>query len=286
MRCKLALDGLKKFEKILKVVIIENCNIDWIYDCDDSKTHFVVKMMKTKLGRCLTLFKGKYQIIFEPTSKGIETIATCEKYKEEPIILLKGLPHEGMKTLNLKNVIYVNYNSIDEQISANPKAQPKMKQNQVKTVSKKTELLRGAVEASSEIFKGVRESLDAFKVDNNRTLNVPGQSRDFLKDLRVIGQFDKKAILAKRSVPEFDEIWMFDQHACAERINLETLMRSSPNLSRDEMNMKACRSAIKFGDQIDLFQQEEIIKQLEKCQEPFHCAHGRPTCWLLAKIRK
>lgn len=282
MRCKVALDGLLRFEKMIKIVFVENCNIDWVYDCEDSRTHCAVKIMKTKLGRCLALFKGKYQIIFETTIKGIETLATCATYKEEPIVLLKGLPYESTQLLSLKNVLYVNYNNIEGQYI--PKTHRKIKQDQVRAISKKTELKRGAIEARSDRFKGFRENLDVFKVQT--TLNAPGQARAFLKDLLVIGQFDKKAIITKRSVSEFDEIWMFDQHACAERINLETLMRTCPNLNREEMNMKACKSAIKFGDQIDTFEQEEIIKQLEKCQEPFHCAHGRPTCWLLAKIRK
>ena len=115
---------------------------------------------------------------------------------------------------------------------------------------------------------------------------VTGQSRDFIKDLTVIGQFDKKAILAKRTGNDGSkEIWMFDQHACVERINLEKL-KTELTMTREEMNMKACRTAVKFGDSLTLSEQEEIIKNLEKCNEPFHCAHGRPTCWFLVKLKQ
>ena len=235
-------------------------------------------MIKTKAGRCNALFKGKHQIIFETGVKGIETLATCENFKEHPIVLYRGLPYETT-TKKLKNTFYINYSNLDD-TATKLKTPVQQQQSQKKGLS-----LRGVVEARCDQFKGTREYLESFKV-NNITINVPGQSREFLKDLIVIGQFDKKAILAKRSTIEFEEIWMFDQHACAERINLENLMKSECKLSLEEMKMKACRSAIKFGDELEFPQQERIIKQLENCKEPFHCAHGRTTCWLLAKLKK
>lgn len=271
------MECLKIFERTLKLVVIENCNIDWIYECEDSKTRFNIKMIKTKLGRFNALFKGKHEIIFETGIKGIETLAACENYKEHPVILYKGLPIESNKVH--KNAVYINYNDIDAKepykgvVNHNEKI-PKVKLG-----------LRGLVEGRADKFKGTRECLETFKALNS-VVCMAGQSRDFLKDLIIIGQFDKKAIMAKRSTPKFDEIWMFDQHACSERINLENLMKSNSNLSRDDMNMKACKSAIKFGDELDFSQQETILKGLEHCQEPFHCAHGRPTCWLLAKLNK
>lgn len=284
----MALDNLEKFEKIFKIVIIESFKVNWTYKCEDSKTYFNIKNMKTKLGRFNSLFKGKYQIVFEIGVKGIETLATCENYKGDPVVLFQGLPYETstIRTQeNNKNTFYINYNSLDQTNSASQKAAISRKQIQLITTAKPNILIKGAIEARPDLFKGLRDSYDSFKVAKHETI-VPGQSRDFLKDLTVIGQFDRKAILAKRTSHKFEEIWMFDQHACAERINLEKLMKTNQNLSLEAMNMKACRSAIKFGDEIDISEQEEILKELEKCQEPFHCAHGRPTCWLLAKIMK
>lgn len=279
MRCKVALESLKIFERTLKVVAIENCNIDWIYECEDSKTRFNMNMIKTKLGRFNALFKGKHDIIFETGHKGIETLATCENYKEHPVVLYKGLPFESNNVH--KNAIYINYSDID----IKEPIQHKTSVNQSHRIPNVKLGLRGLVEGRADKFKGTRESLESFKAVNSVAC-AAGQSRDFLKDLIVLGQFDKKAILAKRLTPTFEEIWMFDQHACSERINLENLMNSHLNLSLDDMNMKACKSAIKFGDELDFSQQETIIKKLEQCQEPFHCAHGRPTCWLLAKLKK
>lgn len=239
-------------------------------------------MIKTKPGRYNALFKEKHKIIFETGCKGIETLAKCENFKEHPIVLYRGLPYETTKTL--KNVFYVNYSDIDG-AAIKPKSPVLQSQKKLVTIPKQGPRLRGVIEARFDQFKGTRECLEPFIV-TNMTTRVPGQSREFLKDLIVIGQFDKKTILAKRWTLEFEEIWMFDQHACSERINLEKLMKSDCKLNLEEMNMKACRSAIKFGDDLEIYQQETIIKQLENCQEPFHCAHGRPTCWLLAKLKK
>lgn len=282
MRCKVALESLKTFERTLKVVVTENWKIDWIYECEDSKTTFNIKMIKTKLGRFNALFKGRHEIIFETGTKGIETLATCENYKEQPVILYRGLPYETNK--GYKNAVYINYTYIeDSKTILKSKLQLK---HQIQNISNIKLGLEKVVATGSDKFKGSRECLESFKVNRSVAL-VAGKPREFLKYLIVIGQFDKKAILARISNLEFVEIWMFDQHACAERINLENLMKSQGHLmNREEMNMKACRSAIKFGDELDIAQQETIIKELETCQEPFHCAHGRPTCWLLAKLKK
>lgn len=135
-------------------------------------------------------------------------------------------------------------------------------------------------------FKGTRDIIEAFKIDEQERIEIYRQSRNFLSNLTVIGQFDFKGIMAKRLCKDFHDIWMFDQHACSERINLEILMSQENKTiyNRDEMNMKACRSAVKFGDKLNLVEQEEILKNLKNCNEPFHCAHGRPTCWLIARI--
>ena len=281
----MAFEKLSSFEKILKVVVIENSKIVWIYECEESKTRFNVKMIKSKLGRFNALFKGKHELIFEAGGKGIITVAICESYtgsQSIPVILYKGLPFETSKVVH-KNVFYVNFSEITDSFPAKNQASLKKCQNIPKVKLDLRRIVKGGVQK----LKGTRDCLESFKTVESFTC-VTGQQRDFLKDLVVVGQFDKKTIIAKRATLNFEEIWMFDQHACAERINLENLMMKSTKgeLTRDEMNTKACRSAIKFGDELNRRQQEEILIRLEKCHEPFHCAHGRPTCWLLAKIKK
>lgn len=246
--------------------------------------------MRTRLLRCNAVFKSKYQFIFETSLPNITTVAKVvgKPYREHAVILYDGIPlindvivskHLEPKTSD--NIFYINYNNMDLNLKSKTAKYEIITQSKMMIKNPKP-----LISSEKSLFKGKRESLSSFMVNEKVRENIHGQSREFLSDLIVIGQFDKKAIIAKRTCEEFDEIWMFDQHACAERINLENLMNSSVEMTRDEMNMRACRSAIKFGDLLDLNEQMKIIKNLESCQEPFHCAHGRPTCWLLAKINK
>merc|ERR1712087_568776 len=48
---------------------------------------------------------------------------------------------------------------------------------------------------------------------------------------------------------------------------------------------KACRSAIKFGDELDVKQMNCLLKQLAGCRLPFQCAHGRPTLFPIADLK-
>lgn len=48
-----------------------------------------------------------------------------------------------------------------------------------------------------------------------------------------------------------------------------------------------------FGDSLSISQSRKLITSLSKCQNPFHCAHGRPAvCFILnanalhAKLKK
>jgi DNA mismatch repair ATPase MutL len=47
---------------------------------------------------------------------------------------------------------------------------------------------------------------------------------------------------------------------------------------------KACRYAIKFGDELSNEQCEELIAKLKHCSLPFQCAHGRPSIVPLSKL--
>lgn len=40
---------------------------------------------------------------------------------------------------------------------------------------------------------------------------------------------------------------------------------------------KACRTAIRFGDKLSLFECSDIMKKLSRTELPFQCAHGRPS---------
>lgn len=182
-----------------------------------------------------------------------------------------------------RNILYVNRSEI---VGDNIQAITFQKEikNKPDLMHLAPRLNPNGISSRSKMFKGNRQCIDIFDSNGDKS-NIQRHGRDFLKEISLIGQFDSKCIIAKRELHECDEIWIFDQHACAERINLEALLRESKGMSLDEMKMKACKTAIKFGQSLTFSEQETIIKELGKCAEPFHCAHGRPTCWLLSVLK-
>lgn len=50
--------------------------------------------------------------------------------------------------------------------------------------------------------------------------------------------------------------------------------------------MKACKSAIQFGDRLSRREQYELLKQLFQCFQPLYCAHGRPSMVTILKFSK
>ncbi len=45
----------------------------------------------------------------------------------------------------------------------------------------------------------------------------------------------------------------------------------------DIINYMACRSAIKFGQKLDLSEMQALIQQMDNLKRPYTCPHGRPT---------
>jgi DNA mismatch repair protein MutL len=58
----------------------------------------------------------------------------------------------------------------------------------------------------------------------------------------------------------------------------ELLVGSPPDRWRDQLVITlACHSAIRAGQTLSLDEMRALIHQLERCQYPRACAHGRPT---------
>ena len=45
----------------------------------------------------------------------------------------------------------------------------------------------------------------------------------------------------------------------------------------DTIARMACRSAVKAQEELTIEEMKELIKDLSRLDEPFHCPHGRPT---------
>ena len=64
--------------------------------------------------------------------------------------------------------------------------------------------------------------------------------------------------------------------------NMEDLS-SSYDLKGDKFDSMACRAAIKANDKIHIIEMKKLLLQMEKCENPFTCPHGRPTIVEISK---
>ncbi|THD19487.1 DNA mismatch repair protein MLH3 [Fasciola hepatica] len=62
------------------------------------------------------------------------------------------------------------------------------------------------------------------------------------------------------------------------------LLEKLRSIAYQFFQLKACRSAIRFGDRLTREEMKTLIQNLSKCRLPFQCAHGRPTCSPVAKL--
>lgn len=60
-------------------------------------------------------------------------------------------------------------------------------------------------------------------------------------------------------------------------------LKNVPRGLAEALVVQSCSLAIKFGDNLDLSEQEFLIGQLSRCHIPFQCAHGRPTVYPLTE---
>ncbi|MBP3635782.1 MAG: DNA mismatch repair endonuclease MutL [Bacilli bacterium] len=63
---------------------------------------------------------------------------------------------------------------------------------------------------------------------------------------------------------------------------LEKIITMNKNFDLERFNdsisaMMACKASIKAGDTISMEEMIMLIEKLKKCENPFNCAHGRPT---------
>ncbi|WP_297133323.1 DNA mismatch repair endonuclease MutL [Terrisporobacter sp.] len=64
--------------------------------------------------------------------------------------------------------------------------------------------------------------------------------------------------------------------------NIEDL-KNSYDLKGSKFASMACRAAIKANDKIHTIEMKKLLSQMEKCENPFTCPHGRPTIVEISK---
>ena len=63
---------------------------------------------------------------------------------------------------------------------------------------------------------------------------------------------------------------IFDYYLNNQKIEAESLRKAA-------LASLACHSSIRFNRKLNLEEMKQVIEDLKKCEQPFHCPHGRPT---------
>lgn len=102
---------------------------------------------------------------------------------------------------------------------------------------------------------------------------------DFLKSLKFdIEEFGVNSVVVKAH-----PIWLpngYEQKAINKILELIVTMEKSFSIEKfneSAATMMSCKMAIKANQYITDEEVEQLIKDLRKCDNPFHCPHGRPT---------
>ncbi|WP_115716268.1 DNA mismatch repair endonuclease MutL [Amedibacterium intestinale] len=74
-----------------------------------------------------------------------------------------------------------------------------------------------------------------------------------------------KDIKEEAFLQDMIDIWEKDKEICIDK------------LRKHAISTMACHSSIRFNRSLTLEEMKQVIKDLEKCEQPFHCPHGRPT---------
>ena len=143
-----------------------------------------------------------------------------------------------------------------------------MKRRMEKSGSSDVEMLLvpSIIELTASDHSFVSDNLSKFK-ENGFEIDIMGERQIALRSIPVadtpavrLKSMDKPSVIfervladLKRDVPKKDSIWY-------------SLIQTT-----------ACKAAIKAHDVITREEAEELIRSLGKLDDPYHCAHGRPT---------
>ena len=116
-------------------------------------------------------------------------------------------------------------------------------------------------------------SVDMMKIENNMDL--------FLNFGFEIELFGNNHIMV-RGVPTIFGTPESEKFILQIIDNLEDLS-SSYDLKGDKFASMACRAAIKANDKIHTIEMKKLLSQMEMCENPFTCPHGRPTIVEMSK---
>lgn len=106
--------------------------------------------------------------------------------------------------------------------------------------------------------------------------------KPFLEELNKLGFeiiISGKSSIGFYSIPSVIKIENIKEFILKFIDNLLSDIRNGPPSisSREKIIRSACRASIKANETLNLYEVEEILKELSNCEQPFFCPHGRPT---------
>ncbi|MCB9362642.1 DNA mismatch repair endonuclease MutL [Candidatus Woesearchaeota archaeon] len=132
-------------------------------------------------------------------------------------------------------------------------------QLEAKKVPKQSLLVPKLIELSSQDASFIRE--------NNTLLQQMGY------ELEEMGPTTFRIVEIPKLIGRFYDNLIHDVIADMRKDRITALDESN----HDKLASMACRRAIKAGDELTLPQMQDLIKELNRCEKPFGCPHGRPT---------
>jgi len=112
------------------------------------------------------------------------------------------------------------------------------------------------------------------EVSNVDMLHIEENLDLFMKFGFEVEIFGKNHVMV-RSVPTIFGVPETEKFILQIIDNLEDI-KSNYDLKVERFASMACRSAIKAHDKIYVLEIKSLFEQLEKCDNPFTCPHGRP----------
>ena len=242
-------------------------------------------MMSTEAN--LKLLKQGISIDTEPISKLVEELKEAERSYFEPLLLNREERSDAASAQVLDGRISLYKQTFDvfEQLRSVPaevlgrvnvRSQAftagnlTQQGNELKAVyaragqSYETLMTAPRADMGDSIKKAFRNVDDILK-DNGFELELLGDRQVAVRTV-PLGKAGKQsevfgAILTdlKREVPSKSEIWY-------------QLIQTT-----------ACKAAIRAGDKITQQEAMRLVEELSGCEDPYHCAHGRPTFFTVAK---
>lgn len=117
-------------------------------------------------------------------------------------------------------------------------------------------------------------SLDVSSSILSQVLSINEQTRFFGIEFDIFGNDQ----LIVRQVP----LWMQTINAHDFLMDLLDLFEQNQTvdmakLRKHMLATMACHSSIRFNRPLSKQEMEQVIRDLQKCEQPYHCPHGRPT---------